>query len=31
VIDGVAVVSAILGQKDIKLASEQLKEMIKIK
>ena len=31
VIDGVAVVSAILGQKDVKLASEQLKEMIKIK
>jgi len=30
-IDGVAVVSAILGQKDVKLASEQLKEMIKIK
>ncbi|RVU85335.1 thiamine phosphate synthase [Leucothrix sargassi] len=29
VIDGVAVVSAILGKKDIKLASEQLKEMIK--
>lgn len=29
VIDGVAVVSAILGQKDVKLASEQLKEMIK--
>ena len=28
-IDGVAVVSAILGQKDVKLASEQLKEMIK--
>ena len=31
VIDGVAVVSAILGQKDVKLASEQLKKMIKIK
>ena len=31
VIDGVAVVSAILGQKDVKLASQQLKEMIKIK
>ena len=31
VINGVAVVSAILGQKDVKLASEQLKEMIKIK
>nr|WP_312176040.1 thiamine phosphate synthase [Moraxella sp. CTOTU46934] len=31
VIDGVAVVSAILGQKDVKLASEQLKEIIKIK
>ena len=30
-IDGVAVVSAILGQKDVKLASEQLKELIKIK
>ena len=30
-IDGVAVVSAILGQKDVKLASEQLKEIIKIK
>ena len=30
-IDGVAVVSAILGQKDVKLASEQLKKMIKIK
>lgn len=30
-IDGVAVVSAILGQEDVKLASEQLKEMIKIK
>ena len=30
-IDGVAVVSAILGQKDVKLASRQLKEMIKIK
>lgn len=30
-IDGVAVVSAILGQKDVKLASQQLKEMIKIK
>lgn len=29
VIDGVAVVSAILGQKDVKLASEQLKNMIK--
>ena len=28
-IDGVAVVSAILGQKDVKLASEKLKEMIK--
>lgn len=28
-IDGVAVVSAILGQKDVKLASEQLKNMIK--
>lgn len=28
-IDGVAVVSAILGQKDVKLASQQLKEMIK--
>lgn len=28
-IDGVAVVSAILGQEDVKLASEQLKEMIK--
>ena len=28
-IDGVAVVSAILGQKDVKLASEQLKEVIK--
>ena len=28
-IDGVAVVSAILGQKDVKLASEQLKEMLK--
>ena len=30
-IDGVAVVSAILGQKEVKLASQQLKEMIKIK
>lgn len=30
-IDGVAVVSAILGQEDVKLASKQLKEMIKIK
>ena len=30
-IDGVAVVSAILGKKDVKLASQQLKEMIKIK
>ena len=29
VIDGVAVVSAILGQKDVKLASQQLKNMIK--
>lgn len=28
-IDGVAVVSAILGQKDVKLASEQLKDMLK--
>ena len=28
-IDGVAVVSAILGQKDVKLASQQLKEVIK--
>ena len=28
-IDGVAVVSAILGQKDVKLASQQLKEMLK--
>lgn len=28
-IDGVAVVSAILGQKDVKLASQQLKNMIK--
>ena len=28
-IDGVAVVSAILGQKDVKLASQQLKEIIK--
>ena len=28
-IDGVAVVSAILGQKDVKLATEQLKNMIK--
>ena len=28
-VDGVAVVSAILGQKDVKLASEKLKEMIK--
>ena len=28
-IDGVAVVSAILGQKDVKLASQKLKEMIK--
>ena len=28
-IDGVAVVSAILGQKDVKLASEKLKEIIK--
>ena len=28
-IDGVAVVSAILGQKDVTLASEQLKEMLK--
>ena len=28
-IDGVAVVSAILGQKDVKLASQQLKKMIK--
>ena len=30
-IDGVAVVSAILRQKDVKLASQQLKEVIKIK